>query len=256
MPRPKRSSPENQSVSKDALVPVEMSTLHQRAYDELKSALMEGRFQPGQTITLRSLAEALGTSVMPVRDAVRQLAGQQALEMLPNRIIRVPRLSRRAFDDMWTTRVLLEGEACALAAGRSGDDTISAIRKSHDRVLNLTSARRYDEMRIENRAFFFQIYRSIDHPLMLNMIEMVWMLSGPLYNFDGLAEDIPFDYIEESLVAHEKIIRAIEQRSAEKARSVRQADLKALGRFLLKQQSKTSAEVVSPSQLKGFPTVR
>jgi DNA-binding GntR family transcriptional regulator len=248
MTRQKRSTPENQSVSKDALVPFEMSTLHQRAYDELRRALMEGRFQPGQTITLRSLAEALGTSVMPVRDAVRQLAGQQALEMLPNRIIRVPQLSRRAFDDMWATRLLLEGEACALAAGRSSDVTVAAIRKSHERVLSLTAARRYDEMRIENREFFFQIYRSIDHPLMLNMIEMVWMLSGPLYNFDGLKADIPYDYIEGSLVAHEKIIQAIEQRNAQEARAVRQKDLKALGRFLLKQQGRSLAETDPTSQ--------
>jgi DNA-binding GntR family transcriptional regulator len=241
MLRSRRAVAKYQTINNGELSPVETSTLHERAYDELKRALMEGRFQPGQTITLRSLADALGTSVMPIRDAVRQLSGQRALEMLPNRVIRVPRLSRRAFDDLWAVRILLEGEACALAAKRSGNETIAAVRRSHQRVLALVSARRYAEMRIENRQFFFQIYQSIDHPLLLNMIEMVWMLSGPLYNFDALGDEIRFDYIEGSLTAHEEIIRALEQRDAQGARMVRQKDLKALGRFLLSQQGKGRA---------------
>jgi DNA-binding GntR family transcriptional regulator len=69
---------------------VETGTLGQRVYSGLRDFLMAGQLQPGQKLTLRELAAALNVSPMPVREAVRRLAAEGALEMLPNRRIRVP----------------------------------------------------------------------------------------------------------------------------------------------------------------------
>src|SRR5271155_4909748 len=83
--------------------PIEHETLYDRVYRELKNSIMAGAFKPGSELTLRSVAGALGTSFMPVRDAMRRLVAERALEMRPSRT------SRRI-------RLLLEGEAVALAA--------------------------------------------------------------------------------------------------------------------------------------------
>lgn len=69
---------------------VESGTLGQRVYNELRDFLMVGGVQPGEKITLRQLTSAFGTSLMPVREAVQRLAAEGALEVLPNRAIRVP----------------------------------------------------------------------------------------------------------------------------------------------------------------------
>ena len=53
-----------------SLGPVDNTTLRERVYRTLKQAILEGRFSPGETLPTRSLAEVLGTSVMPVRDAM------------------------------------------------------------------------------------------------------------------------------------------------------------------------------------------
>src|SRR5579863_5105990 len=72
-------------------------SLHLRVYQELRRALIAGVFLPGQPVTLRQLVKSLGTSIMPVRDAVGRLIAAGALEMLPNRSVIVPLMTRRKF---------------------------------------------------------------------------------------------------------------------------------------------------------------
>jgi DNA-binding GntR family transcriptional regulator len=74
MPRPKSVEDLGSSIG-----PVERETLNDRVYRELKNSIMTGAFKPGAELTLRSVAEALGTSFMPVRVAMRRLVTNVAL---------------------------------------------------------------------------------------------------------------------------------------------------------------------------------
>src|SRR4051812_35242411 len=107
-------------------------TLTQRVYQELRAALMRGDFLPGTALTLRGLAERLGTSIMPVREAVSRLAAEQALELQPNRAIVVPELSRREIGELWRIRCLIESDAAALAAEVATGDEV-------DRMVEITT---------------------------------------------------------------------------------------------------------------------
>src|SRR5271169_1570774 len=68
-------------------------TLQQRVYHALARGLMGGMFTPGEAVSLRTLAARLGTSAMPVREAVSRLIAERALVMLPNRSVIIPRMS-------------------------------------------------------------------------------------------------------------------------------------------------------------------
>src|SRR3546814_5729468 len=72
--------------------------------------------EPGQRFTLRGLAATVGTSAMPVREAVGRLAAEQTLEVLPNRAIRVPIMTRGRFLELRPIRIQLEGLAIVQAA--------------------------------------------------------------------------------------------------------------------------------------------
>jgi DNA-binding GntR family transcriptional regulator len=61
----------NLNVDLVSAIAVERETLNDRVYRELKNSIMAGSFNPGSELTLRSVADALGTSLMPVRDAMR-----------------------------------------------------------------------------------------------------------------------------------------------------------------------------------------
>src|SRR3546814_5225300 len=91
-------------------------TLWGRGYADLKELLMAGGMGPGQGFALRGLAATVGTSAMPVREAVGRLAAEQALEVMPNRAIRVPIMTRDRFLELRTIRIQLEGLAIVQAA--------------------------------------------------------------------------------------------------------------------------------------------
>src|SRR3954467_23957 len=89
------------------LARLERETLHERAYDEVKKAIMGGAIAPGAPMTIRALAKALGTSVMPVREALRRLVAERALELLPNRSVTLPVMTAEKFDEIVRIRLAL-----------------------------------------------------------------------------------------------------------------------------------------------------
>src|SRR5579872_5801124 len=62
-------------------------TMQVKVYRTLARGLMSGMFKPGEAVTLRTLATRLGTSAMPVREAVSRLIAERALVLLPNRSV-------------------------------------------------------------------------------------------------------------------------------------------------------------------------
>ncbi len=94
------------------------STLGQQIYQQLERRILLGEWLPDAKVTLRTLALSLNTSMQPVREAVGRLVDASALEATPNRAFRVPKLDRAAADEIWSLRLLLEGEAAARFAAR------------------------------------------------------------------------------------------------------------------------------------------
>lgn len=107
-------------------------TMGRGVYVELRRRLMFGELLPGARLTLRGVAAELGTSVQPVREAIGRLAAEEALEFEATRRIVVPRLDRQTADDLWSVRVLLEGDAAASFAQRAAGHVIEALLRSHE----------------------------------------------------------------------------------------------------------------------------
>src|SRR4051794_27555772 len=80
-------------------------SLREVAYRQLSDLLASGALGPGDKISLRAAAEAFGVSVMPVREAVSRLVADSALEVTPNRAVRVPVMTRQQFSDLTRVRM-------------------------------------------------------------------------------------------------------------------------------------------------------
>src|SRR6202035_4043745 len=65
------------------LARIERETVQERVYGVLRDRLMRGGFEPGQKLKIAELASALGTSAMPVREALNRLPAERAAGMLP-----------------------------------------------------------------------------------------------------------------------------------------------------------------------------
>ena len=150
------------------LAPVGRETVQDRVYTELRRALISGQFAPGQVVTIRQLSDALMTSTMPVRDALGRLISERALEALPNRSIRVPPMTLKRIDDLLRTRILIEGEAIALAAPRMTAGNIDTLRghMAQWQALRLDGdPATVDQEAALNQAFHFEIYGTCGSPV-------------------------------------------------------------------------------------------
>lgn len=217
------------------LAPVGRESVQDRVYSELRRALISGLFAPGQVVTIRQLSDALMTSTMPVRDALGRLISERALEALPNRSIRVPPMTLERIDDLLRTRVLIEGEAIALAAPRMTPAVIATLRGYMDQwqALRLDG----DPATVEqeaalNQAFHFEIYRACGSPVLIPMIESLWLQSGPctraaIFAFSEAGES-------DSAHFHLSMVEALAKADATAARAALIADISRPFAFLRK----------------------
>ena len=166
---------------RSAVAPVGRDTLNDRVYRELKNSIMAGSFKPGAgELTLRSVADALGTELlMPVRDAMRRLVSERALEVLPSRKIALPVLSVDRFLELRRVRLLLEGEAAALAAEKIAPRQLGTCRSLLKKLKALDAEHRGQFWTL-NHKLHFAIYEAAQSPLLLSIIESLWLQIGPL----------------------------------------------------------------------------
>jgi DNA-binding GntR family transcriptional regulator len=165
------------------LAPVGRDTVQDRVYTELRRALISGLFEPSQVLTIRSLADALMTSTMPVREALGRLIAEQALEALPNRTVRVPPVTRARLDDLLRARCLIEGDMISLAAARMTPQVLDLAHDIMAQWKELSGDRTPEAIDREvalNKAFHFTIYQAAGSPILMRLIEGLWLQSGPV----------------------------------------------------------------------------
>lgn len=160
---------------------LERETLHDRVYLELKKAIISGAITPGTTISIRALAQALGTSPMPAREALRRLVAERALEMLPNRTIKVPVMTAERFEEIRLIRVALEGLATEVAAAQLSSTEIKRLEQLNRDMMRRTGRASADYL-ARNHEFHFIIYNAARLPLLMGLIESLWLQIGPLLN--------------------------------------------------------------------------
>ncbi len=186
------------------LTPIVRSSVAESVYQALHTKLMHGEYLGGQILGIQSLADALGTSTMPVREAFRRLVMQQALQPMKNGSTRVPEVSPSRLEDIRRARVLIEGTVTEWGSARLSTvqiddlarlaDEISLARRSRDGVPDSLE---------KNRVFHFTIYEAAESPVMLAMIESLWLQSGPYLR--GTREfmhtdELPADHLHESAI--------------------------------------------------------
>jgi DNA-binding GntR family transcriptional regulator len=86
--------------------------------EEIRERIVNGRFAPGQRLIARDLTDDIGISRGPVREALRRLAAEGLVQIVPNRGATVRHLTRKQVDDLFVIRTNLEGLAARLAAER------------------------------------------------------------------------------------------------------------------------------------------
>ena len=209
-------------------------TLGEQVYQDLRELLVAGQVAPGEKFTLRGLAKAIGTSSMPVREAVSRLAAENALEILPNRAIRVPIMTRERFIELRIIRTEVEGLAVQIAAERATPDEIEEAAR-HQEVFAAESRKRNPDGAIAlkaNKDLHFAVYRAARMPVLLQLIEGLWLQIGPVINLDLRASGRRLHAVE-AHKHHARLIEAMRRRDGRAARAALADDIRSAAEFIL-----------------------
>ena len=204
------------------------TTVQDDTYATLRQWVTVGKFLPGERLKIRNVAQALGVGVMPVRAALLRLAAEGALTHSANKGVSVPALSKAEFDDVLQNRLLLEGEAAERGALRMDALERQALR---DLVQTMESALQRNDAKAyldANEDFHVRLYRAAGSPLLMTLIETVWLKVGPLSN--QLFDNNPEAHVLND--AHNTMMKALDQGDAAGVRRAIERDLFVAGQFL------------------------
>lgn len=214
-------------------IPLVLHTLQDSVYVSLRDSLMCGEFVPGKRLTAREIAESMGTSAMPVREAFRRLIAQGALEPLSTGAPRVPTFDSSKLADVMEVRAEVEGLAIRRAATRITDEQLQEVISANEQML---AARRQRDPKVEaraNEAFHFNIYRAAGSEELLRVIEYLWLRIGPCLFAMLEAERKAFERSRKPGPGahHAAIIEALRRRKADDAVAALRSDLAAAATF-------------------------
>lgn len=187
----------------------EQMTAHEHVYARLRNGLMVGVIAPGTALKIRALAEYLGISPTPVREALRRLSSESALEVLGNRRIIVPRMTAGRFEELVLLRIELECLAAQRALPYVSDILIAGMAEIDGRMDEAVRLREFDKLTVLNQEFHQLLYVANPSQSVMPLIESVWLQLGP---FQRRIMDRVMSYY---LVDHHKeILKALSARDA------------------------------------------
>lgn len=209
---------------------IQSKSLSAQIYAQLKYQLMAARLQPGDRLKIRDMAQSLGTSETPVREALLQLVRDGALEMKPGYYIRVRRLTLREYLELREIRLLLEPHAAVKALPNVDDAFIAELEQIHETLIRAELEKDYPTALLANYEFHFSVYRRSEMPQLIDILERLWVQIGPLLNFL-----YPFGHPSyDGPHQHLNVIAALRNRDADGLADAFRDDLVEGGRSFLK----------------------
>jgi len=210
-------------------------TVKESIYAQLRLSLMQGRFDPGEPLTIQQLADAFGASTTPVREALRQLTAEGGLQAMPNGSIQVPQVSRDTLLDLARARLALEGLATELACTHVDAKALRTLRgliTEHEQAIQHDGL--YPSLE-KNRAFHFLIYALSGSVVLPRLIESLWLQYGPYMRMISrtIEGQQHADFQRNGTDYHHALLAALEVRDARAARAAMERDIERTTGLLL-----------------------
>jgi DNA-binding GntR family transcriptional regulator len=152
---------------------------HETTYRRLREMVLFGVLAPGQKVTIQGIARALDAGMTPVREAIRRLTAEGALELHENRRVSVPRLRPAQVDELAYARRMLEPKLARMALERIGEPGIAAlaaIDRQLDAAIEEGDVHGYLAC---NHRFHFALYEAARAPILLTLTQSLWLRFGP-----------------------------------------------------------------------------
>ena len=154
-------------------------TTQEYAYMRIRNAIMLGAIPPGTNLTIRGLAGYLDLSPTPVREAIRRLSSEHAVEVMGNRRLTIPQMKAGRFDELILLRIALETHAAERALPYISGviiDELASLDKQMDEAIE---DHRMEDLTQLNHDFHRRLYMANPDQQVVPLIESIWLQLGP-----------------------------------------------------------------------------
>jgi DNA-binding GntR family transcriptional regulator len=198
-------------VAGEEPLPIARRSLHDEVVSRVRDMIIEGHLAPGARIHEGQLGKVLGVSRTPLREALKFLASEGLIDLVPSRGAVVHRLTRKDVRDMLQVLSALEALAARLACIEATDAEIAEVRSLHDDMIRCYEA--------GNRLDYFKLNQGIHSSF--PKLSRNAMLAATHETIQARLKRIRFlgnethDKWQSSIVEHEEMIAALERRDAD-----------------------------------------
>ena len=196
--------------------------LHDEVAERLRGLILSGELPPRSRVSELELAERFGISRTPLREAVKILATEGLLELLPNRGARVAVLSAQEIDDMLLVVGGLEAMAAELACARITDPEVEAIALHHTAMLAHWRAGEEAAYVARNRAIHEAIMAAARNPVLSGLYAN---LSGRTAHARFVAHKTPAQWAK-AVDEHERMLDLLRRRQGPRLARLMRAHLR------------------------------
>lgn len=152
---------------------------HELTYARLRDMVLFGTLAPGQPVTIQGLIADLGAGMTPVREAIRRLTSEGALEPQGNRRVTVPRLTPSVLDQLAFARLTIEPRLAELAAAALTPALIARLAAIDGQVNEAIRTGDVTAYLAANHAFHFALYEASGAAVLVDLARQMWLRFGP-----------------------------------------------------------------------------
>ena len=192
---------------------------------------MSGAYLSGQKLVVDDLAETLGVSTMPVREALVTLAHEGVLEVLPRRGFRVTEITKQDVEDIFLVHAFVAGVLAERAASIMDDATLERLRHIVRKVDHLAPDMESEQTRSRIEFLNYSFHRTYNNIVKAPRLHWFWD-SASQYVPRHLYATIPA-WTHMTVDDHPKIVEALERRDARASRAVAEEHVRHAGRMVV-----------------------
>ena len=209
MPNSAKAEPETSSAS----TALDHRTLWQRVHEHLREGILSGRLSPGSELQEVALAESLGVSRGPIREAIGRLAAEGLVTVRPRRGAVVRALSKEEFLEAYQVREALEVMAVRLAVPKLSADDVAALERLADEMTVRAESGDVQGFFLANTAFHQTFFDAAGNRM---LAELYRQLRGQIDRHRLRSLELR-GTLERSIAEHKAILRAAKARDVERA---------------------------------------
>jgi len=173
----------------------------------IRAAILSGDLPSGSRLKVRDLAEQVGTSVMPVREAIRRLEEIGLAEREPHKGAVVKTLTFEELIHVYDVRLLLETEAARLGSENINSEDCDRMQAEYDLMRKAIDERQVIPTLDHDEAMLAILYQAAGNPVLLQMIRSLWQqcraykIVGAQGSLDNGSDDSLWRYQQDLITA-------------------------------------------------------